>query len=89
MEKFGGAWTAKKLEVFEKYLIAYRQIFKMNEAASFFKTLYIDGFAGSGIWKPSVSPECGVPSLFCSHRSKIPPRRSKDSSLLAGVMIPE
>lgn len=70
MEKFGGTWTTKKLEVFEKYLIAYRKIFKMNKAASFYKTLYSDGFAGSGSWKPSFASECDVPSLFEGEESE-------------------
>ncbi|WP_087754150.1 three-Cys-motif partner protein TcmP [Paraburkholderia caledonica] len=45
---FGGEWTEQKLEALRKYLEAYRKIFSANENARFFKTLYIDAFAGTG-----------------------------------------
>jgi three-Cys-motif partner protein len=47
--QFGSdAWTEGKLDALEKYLKAYRQIFDRNEKARYFKTLYVDAFAGSG-----------------------------------------
>jgi three-Cys-motif partner protein len=64
MKKFGGDWTAKKLGALEKYFKAYRVVFTRNEAALYFKTMYIDGFAGSGLWKPSDEPECERLALF-------------------------
>lgn len=41
-------WTESKLDALEKYLKAYRTIFDANEKARYFKTLYIDAFAGTG-----------------------------------------
>jgi len=46
--KFGGNWTEIKLSRLQKYLKAYRQIFTQNEKARFFKTWYVDAFAGTG-----------------------------------------
>jgi three-Cys-motif partner protein len=48
-EMFGGPWTQQKLEVLSAYLRAYRKIFTKNQRARFFKTSYIDAFAGTGI----------------------------------------
>ncbi|MBW0450872.1 three-Cys-motif partner protein TcmP [Paraburkholderia phenoliruptrix] len=45
---FGGEWTEQKLGALRRYLEAYRKIFSANENARFFKTLYIDAFAGTG-----------------------------------------
>jgi three-Cys-motif partner protein len=45
---FGGAWTDDKLGRLEKYLSAYRTIFERNERAQYFKTWYVDAFAGTG-----------------------------------------
>jgi three-Cys-motif partner protein len=45
---FGGSWTQQKLEVLSKYLRAYRMIFDRNLRARFFKTSYVDAFAGTG-----------------------------------------
>jgi three-Cys-motif partner protein len=45
---FGGSWTQEKLVCLEKYLRAYTQIFHSNEKARFFKTVYVDAFAGTG-----------------------------------------
>ncbi len=50
MNRFGGEWTVRKLEALKKYLNAYKRIFDGNERARFFRTIYIDGFAGSGGW---------------------------------------
>jgi three-Cys-motif partner protein len=46
--RFGGAWTDEKLERVRKYLCAYTTIFRANERARFFRTTYVDAFAGSG-----------------------------------------
>lgn len=43
--EWGGPWTEKKLEAFEKYVKAYLTI--MNKYP-YWKTIYFDGFAGSG-----------------------------------------
>jgi three-Cys-motif partner protein len=46
--RFGGAWTDKKLQALSEYLTQYRLIFTTNERAKYFKTIYLDGFAGTG-----------------------------------------
>lgn len=46
--RFGGAWTDKKLKALSDYLTQYRLIFTTNEKAKYFKTIYLDGFAGTG-----------------------------------------
>jgi three-Cys-motif partner protein len=45
---FGGDWTADKLERVRKYLCAYTTIFKSNPRATYFTTIYVDAFAGTG-----------------------------------------
>jgi three-Cys-motif partner protein len=45
---FGGDWTEDKLRRLREYLTAYRNIFASNQRASFFKTWYVDAFAGTG-----------------------------------------
>lgn len=45
---FGGAWTEKKLDILEKYLRAWLNIFHKNERARYFKKVYVDAFAGTG-----------------------------------------
>lgn len=42
---WGGLWTEKKLDAFAKYVWSYLAIMKK---ASYWKTIYFDGFAGSG-----------------------------------------
>ncbi len=44
-EHWGGAWTKQKLDAFIDYLQAYLKIFKTHPQ---WKTIYFDGFAGSG-----------------------------------------
>lgn len=56
--KFGGDWTEVKLSRLQKYLNAYRQIFTQNERARYFKTWYVDAFAGTGSRTPTgTAPE--------------------------------
>jgi three-Cys-motif partner protein len=43
--EWGGAWTEKKLDAFAKYVWSYLTILKKNPKR---KTIYFDGFAGSG-----------------------------------------
>jgi len=57
---FGGEWTEDKLDCLGKYLAEYRRIFIKNERARYFKTWYVDAFAGTGsrsIQDPSARPE--------------------------------
>jgi three-Cys-motif partner protein len=50
MNEFGGKWTEEKIDIFMKYVNAYLTVMKDKH---FFKLLYFDGFAGSGIIDPS------------------------------------
>ncbi len=43
--EWGGNWTLKKLDAFAKYVAAYLTIMKKYP---YLKTIYFDGFAGSG-----------------------------------------
>ncbi len=45
---FGGPWTERKLKCLRHYLSAYRTIFTGNERARYFRTWYVDAFAGTG-----------------------------------------
>ena len=55
VESFGGDWTREKLDVLEKYLKAYLIIFTRNPKAQFFRTVYVDAFAGAGyIRRPEI-----------------------------------
>ena len=45
---FGGIWTETKLRHLRKYLDAYMKIFTANEKARYYKTIYVDAFAGTG-----------------------------------------
>jgi three-Cys-motif partner protein len=45
---FGGDWTRSKLVCLEKYLRAYTTLMRGNPRATYFKTTYVDAFAGSG-----------------------------------------
>jgi three-Cys-motif partner protein len=55
--EFGGTWTRDKLQRLEKYLKAYRMIFTRNPGAKYFKTWYVDAFAGTGARVPSGRPQ--------------------------------
>lgn len=44
-QQWGGAWTEKKLDAFSKYVWSYLKIMNSN---NYWKTIYFDGFAGSG-----------------------------------------
>jgi len=46
--KWGSDWTIEKLEIFKKYVDAYLAIMDANKNKYGWKTLYFDGFAGSG-----------------------------------------
>ncbi len=45
MNKFGGDWTEDKMDIVVKYAAAYLMIMNQN---NWVKTIYFDGFAGSG-----------------------------------------
>lgn len=51
---FGGSWTDQKLSTLQSYLEAYRRIFTKNVNARYFKTIYVDAFAGTGNWENDI-----------------------------------
>lgn len=50
--EWGGPWTERKLEAFTKYVRSYLTIMKKNP---YWRTIYFDGFAGSGTRKQQKS----------------------------------
>ena len=46
--QFGGEWTDEKLDCLKDYLEKYRLIFSENQRASWYRTHYVDAFAGAG-----------------------------------------
>ena len=46
--KWGNNWTVEKLDAFKKYVEAYLTIMEVHKKKYNWKTLYFDGFAGSG-----------------------------------------
>lgn len=52
--RWGGDWTEKKMEAFAKYLSDYLSIIRRNPLL---KTIYFDGFAGSGERKSNIQSE--------------------------------
>ncbi|MDZ7846333.1 MAG: three-Cys-motif partner protein TcmP [Owenweeksia sp.] len=50
--EWGGPWTERKLEAFAKYVRSYLTIMNRNR---YWKTIYFDGFAGSGSRKQKES----------------------------------
>ncbi len=51
---WGGPWTEKKLDAFVKYVRAYLTILNKNPR---YRTIYFDGFAGSGERKTAENPD--------------------------------
>ncbi len=54
---WGNKWTLKKLEAFKKYVDAYLTIMEAHKNKWGWKTLYFDGFAGSGDLKRNGGEE--------------------------------
>lgn len=52
--KWGGDWTEKKIEAFAYYVSDYLSIIRRNPLC---KTIYFDGFAGSGERKSNIQSE--------------------------------
>jgi three-Cys-motif partner protein len=48
VNRFGGRWTQHKLKLLDGYLQAYLKIFNGPGPASYYKTIYVDAFAGTG-----------------------------------------
>lgn len=60
------AWTERKLAALENYLKAYRLIFTKHPGAQYFKTIYIDAFAGTGsrVEASAIDVSAGQSGLF-------------------------
>jgi len=57
-QSFGGQWTDEKLRILDEYLVEYTKIFSRNQKAKYFRTWYVDAFAGTGTrTERSNSPE--------------------------------
>ncbi|GDX40111.1 hypothetical protein LBMAG21_04030 [Armatimonadota bacterium] len=56
-DSFGGAWTREKLECLQDYLRAYMKILEKH---SYFRTIYVDAFAGTGVIPLKTQKEQGV-----------------------------
>jgi three-Cys-motif partner protein len=55
--QFGGPWTEEKLSRLKNYLREYTKIFARSSTASWYRTTYLDAFAGTGYrTKPPASP---------------------------------
>lgn len=58
-EKWGGSWTERKLDAFEKYVRAYLAIMQAQKEKynGWPNTIYFDGFAGSGSRNDNTTDE--------------------------------
>lgn len=61
--RFGGRWTDDKLAALKAYLTQYRLIFTESPRAKFFRTIYVDAFAGTGDRKDSRAIATEEPNL--------------------------
>lgn len=59
---WGGDWTEVKLNAFSKYVSAYLSIMNKN---NYWKTIYFDGFAGSGRRDNEAKDEPMASSIYC------------------------
>lgn len=59
-QSFGGDWTEAKLARLKDYLRAYRNIFTQNEKARYFRTWYVDAFAGTGSRTSAILPHTSI-----------------------------
>lgn len=61
--EFGGDWTTEKLDCLRKYLEAYTRIFASNVRAQYYRTVYVDAFAGTG-YRSAPKQDVGQSSFF-------------------------
>lgn len=81
-QRFGGPWTETKQNVLGKYLRAYTLIFARNPKASYYRTVYIDAFAGSGFRAARQKKTIPRKGLFEDTRQREEEAR-KGSAMLA------
>lgn len=85
---FGGDWTDVKLAKLREYLKTYRTIFTKNEKARFFKTWYVDAFAGTGS-RSSPSAAVEVPDLFDEVYKDAETKGYRDGSAKIAISLPD
>lgn len=78
LQRFGGDWTAEKLERVRKYLAAYATIMHKQN----FRFAYIDAFAGTGYRTLKQAKGQSLPSK--SHKDSLMDRRESHSVWLLG-----
>lgn len=66
--EWGGSWTEKKLDAFTRYVSAYLIIMRKNR---YWKTIYFDGFAGSGNRRTTKSNELCSALFITEQEEKI------------------
>ena len=81
--EFGGSWTEAKLERLRTYLRAFMKIFSRNTRAGYYKTVYLDGFAGTGFRKRKKKSLEGVDVLFDVPRDRDSIEYRKGSAFVA------
>lgn len=75
---FGGQWTERKLTHLRKYLDAYMTIFAKNVNARYYRTVYIDAFAGTG-YRVEAQPDVKTRPMFAT------PDDLKDGSAIVAL----
>ena len=81
---FGGGWTEDKLDCLGKYLAEYRKSFVKNERARYFKTWYVDAFAGTGS-RSVPDPSTHVEPLFDGDYEDPESQRYRDGSAIIAL----
>src|SRR4051812_21163806 len=66
---FGGPWTERKLKCLRDYLNAYRTIFTSNPRARYFRTWYVDAFAGTGS-RTAAAPDAPLLDSYTDAEAK-------------------
>ena len=64
IRSWGGDWTIKKLDAFEKYVNAYLTIMNKFRFRYNWELIYFDGFAGSGTKDKDIQNELLLDFLF-------------------------
>jgi three-Cys-motif partner protein len=86
---FGGDWTEVKLARLDKYLKAYRTIFTGNVKARYFKTWYVDAFAGTGSRSAPDAPAKGAELPFEDVYEDADTKRYRDGSAKIAIGLPD
>lgn len=85
---FGGDWTEEKLSALRHYLKAYRLIFTKNAKAQYFKTIYLDAFAGTGSRKAQRTDDDQLALLDASDLDAIETYKAGSARIALGLDQP-